>query len=113
MILWKYDICSLGGEFESTKKPQKRHNFADTLLSFADTLLRFAKVFYFNVLHFVTNRATLPVKVIEILQRKNLNHLGNQPELYLYGHQPPNLTDNRDIFSATIKYIKDTQRFSA
>ena len=49
------------------------------------------------------------VKVIEILQRNNLNHLGNQLELYLYGHRSLNLIDSRKILLSTIKYIKDIQ----
>ena len=58
-------------------------------------------------------RVTLAVNVIDILQRKNLNHLGNHPELYLYGHHPSlDLIDNRQILLSTIKYVKDTKRFS-
>ena len=47
-------------------------------------------------------------KVIEILQRKNLNRLGNPLELCLYGHRSLNLIDNRKILLSTIKYIKDS-----
>ena len=52
------------------------------------------------------------VNVIDILQRKNLSHLGKQPELYLYGHPSLNLIDNRQILLSTIKYVKDTTRIS-
>ena len=52
------------------------------------------------------------VNVIDILQWKNLNHLGNKPELYLYGHPSLDLIDNRQILLPTIKYVKDTTQFS-
>ena len=54
----------------------------------------------------------LAINVIDILQRKNLSHLGNQSELYLYGHPSLDLIDNRQILLSTIKYVKDTTRFS-
>ena len=62
--------------------------------------------------HHARHIASLTATVIEILQRNNLNHLGNLPELYLYGHQLRNRADNKTILFSTIKYIKDTQRFS-
>ena len=55
---------------------------------------------------------SLASNVIEILQKYSLNHLGNQPNLYLYGHQTINFADNRKILLSTIKYIKETRRFS-
>ena len=57
---------------------------------------------------------TLAVNVIDILQRKNLGHLGNQPELYLYGHPYPSLDliDNILILLSTVRYVKDITRFS-
>ena len=57
-------------------------------------------------------RVILAINVIDILQTKNLNHLGNHPELYLYGHPSLDLIDNRQILLSTIKYVKDTKRFS-
>ena len=68
--------------------------------------------FLFEFPFYAIKRVTLAVNVIDILQRKNLNHLENQPELYLYG--PPSLDpiDNRQILLSTIKYVKDTTRFS-
>ena len=55
--------------------------------------------------------ATLASSLIQILQKYNLNHLGNQSHLYLYGHQTINFVDNRKIILSTIKYIKETRRF--
>ena len=51
--------------------------------------------FLFSCLLFATQRATLAASVIEILQKYNLNHLGNVSHLYLYGHKTINLDDNR------------------
>ena len=50
--------------------------------------------------------------VKEILLKVNLIHLENRSNLYLYGDPSINYSDNRNIILATIKYIKDTQRFS-
>ena len=58
------------------------------------------------------NSESDPSSVIDILQRKNLSHLGNQPELYSYGHPSLDLIDNRQILLSTIKYVKYTTRFS-
>ena len=58
-------------------------------------------------------RAILTASVINILQKNNLNYLGNQSKLYLYGHPSIISTDNRKIILSTIKYIKDTRRFSS
>ena len=54
---------------------------------------------------------TLASSVIQILQKYNMNHLGNQSNLYLYGHQSINFADNRKILLSTINYIKETQCF--
>ena len=67
--------------------------------------------FLFECRRYARQRAILAIRIIEILQQNNLNHLGNLPELYLYGHKSLNVTDNKSIVLSTIKYIKDTQRF--
>ena len=69
--------------------------------------------FLFLCLSFATQRVTLAISVIEILQRNNLNHLSNQSELYLYGHSSINVIDNIKILLSTIKNIKDTQHFAS
>ena len=61
---------------------------------------------------FAPHRATLASSVIQILQKYSLNHLGNQSHLYLYGHPSINLADNRKIILSTIKYIKESRRYS-
>ena len=51
-------------------------------------------------------------RVNEMLQKYKLDHLVNQFKLYLYGHDSINHVDNRVILIATLKYIKETRRFS-
>ena len=38
--------------------------------------------------------------------------LENQTKLLMYGHDSINFGDNRKILLATLKFIKDTHRFS-
>ena len=71
-------------------------------------ILKTLVIFLFECPHYATHRTNLAVKVIEILQRKKLNYLGNLLELYVCGHRSLNLIDNRNILLSTIKYIKVT-----
>ena len=94
----------------SLRYHKKYHNFIDTP---SDKCLCNNDIEDTN--HFLFScpqRATLASSVIQILQKYNLNHLGNQSHLYLYGHPTINLTDNRKILLSTIKYIKETRRFA-
>ena len=61
---------------------------------------------------YATQRATLLGSVNEILHKVGLNHLETQSQLYLYGDSTINNSDNKNIILATIKYIKETRRFS-
>ena len=69
--------------------------------------------FLFSCSSYAIQRATLATSINEILQNNNLDDLGNQSQLYLYGHRSINYSANRKILLSTIKYAKDTQRFSA
>ena len=94
---------------------KKQHNFFDTPSDICECNLGIEDIrhFLFHYTFYAAQRVTLlAVSVIDILQRNNLNHLGNQPELYLYGHPTLTLTDNRQILLSTVKYIKDTKRLS-
>ena len=93
---------------------KRHHNFADTPSEICECNqdIEDTRHFLFECPRYATHRATLAARVIEILQRNNLNHLGNKPELYPYGHQSLNLSDNKKILLSTIKYIKDSQRFT-
>ena len=94
---------------------KKRHGFLDTLSDKCLCNLGIEDInhFLFICPFYSTHRATLISNVLEILQKYNLNHLGNQVCVYLYGNTTINFTDNRDILLSTIKYIKDTRRFSS
>ena len=94
---------------------RKHYNFADTP---SDTCLCSQGIentnhFLFQCPFYTTQRATLAASVIVILLRNNLNNLGNQVRLYLYGHNSMNDSDNKAILLSTIKYINDTKRFAA
>ena len=90
----------------SLRSHKGRHNFVDT----PDICHRDQGVE--NTYHFlficptVTQRATLVTGVNEILLKNNLN------QLYLYGHDSISHADNSNILISTLKYIKDTRRFS-
>ena len=89
---------------------KRRYNFADTPSGICECNqdIEDTSHFLFECPRYATQRANLAVKVIDILQRNNLNHLGNQLELYLYGHRSLNPIDNRNILLSTIEYIKVT-----
>ena len=90
---------------------KKRHNFIDT----PDKCLcnhGIEDTNHFSCPFFADQRITLANSLIQILQKYSLNGRGNQSRLYLYGHQTINFDDNKKIILATIKYIKETRRFS-
>ena len=93
---------------------KRRHNFNDISsdICHCNQGIEDTGHFLFLFPSYATQRATLKTSVNEILQKKNLNHLENQLQLYLYGQDSISYTDNRNILFSTIKYIKDTQRFS-
>ena len=91
-----------------------RHNFTDTP---SDTCrcnqgVEDTHHFIFFCPTFSTQRATLVTSVNEVLLKNNLSHLGNELQLYLYGHDSIDYVDNRRIIISTLKYIKDSNRFS-
>ena len=94
---------------------KRQHNFADTPSEICGCNLGIedTRHFLFECPFYAIQRVTLAVNIIDILQRKNLNHLGNQPEVYLYGDSSLDLFDNKKILLSTIKYVKDTKRFSS
>ena len=96
------------------KSHKWRHNFTDTPSDICPCKqgIEDTTHFIFSCPLYAIQRATLTASVINILQKNNLNYLGNQSKLYLYGHPSINSTENRKIILSTIKYIKDTLRFS-
>ena len=59
-----------------------------------------------------TQRAVLIRSVNEILLMNNLPQFENQIRLLLYGHDHMKFAENKKILVATLKFIKDTHRFS-
>ena len=57
--------------------------------------------FLFSCPDYAILRATLSVSVINISQKNNLNYLGNQSKLYLYGHPSITSTENTKILLST------------
>ena len=96
------------------KHHKKRHNFIDTPsdICLCNQGVENTSHFLFECPFYAIQRAKLAASVIQILQTNNLNHLSNQVSLYLYGHYSMSNIDNKLILVSTIKYIKDTQRFS-
>ena len=74
---------------------KRRHNFSDTPSETFECNLGIEDIrhFLFECPFYAIQRATLAVSAIDIMQRKNLSHLGNKPELYLYGHPSLDLID--------------------
>ena len=93
---------------------KSRHNFIATPsdICFCNQGIEDTSHFLFFCPLFVTQRATLVTSVNEILLKNNLYHLRHQSQLYLYGHDSINYVDNRKILISTLKYIKDSRRFS-
>ena len=91
-----------------------RHNFTDTPseICHCNQGIEDTNHFLFLYPNYATPRATLAASIMNILQKNNLNYLGNQSKLYLYGHPSIISSENRKILLSTIKYIKSTLRFS-
>ena len=68
--------------------------------------------FLFSCPLFAVQRVVLTNSVHEILQRYNLINLSSNTHLYLYGDSIINVSDNKLILLSTIKFIKDSHRFS-
>ena len=83
-----------------------RHNFTDTPSEMCrcNQGIEDTNHFFFSCPNYVTPRATLTSSVINILQKSNLNYLGNQSQLYLYGHPSINSTDNRKLLLSTLRF---------
>ena len=93
---------------------KKRHKFDDTPsdLCLCNIGVEDTKHFLFKCPFHATKRASLATVVVPILIRNNLNHLSEDEKLYLYGNDSISDSDNKAILVATMKFIKDTNRFS-
>ena len=86
---------------------KSRHNFIDTPsdICLCNQGVEDTSHFIFSCPSFVTQRATLVTSVNEILLKYNLIHLGNQQQLYLYGHDSINNCTYMDMIPLTIVLI--------
>ena len=91
------------------------HGFVDTPsdICICNDGIEDTKHFLFVCPFYINQRASLVATVSRILQKYNLVNLVNQSHLYLYGHKTIDFADNKQIISSTIKFIKETERFSA
>ena len=82
-------IFQLRVNLSPLRNHKRRHNFADTPSEICqcDQDIEDTSHFLFECPRYAIPRANLAVTFIGILQRNNLNHLENQLELYIYGHQ--------------------------
>ena len=93
---------------------RKRHNFADTPNDWCDCRSAPEDISHFLLfcnLHDLP-RVALRTSVSYILLHNNLLGLSDNIELYLYGHPSLSLIENKNIVLSTIKFIKDSNRFS-
>ena len=108
------NVFQLRTELSPLHDHKFRHNFRDTPTSNCTCNLGIEDTghFLFECILFATHRVTLAVDVTNILRKHNLLNLANNVELYLYGDSRLPLEDNKQILLATIKYVKNTNRFS-
>ena len=81
-----------------------RHNFNDASseICCCNQGIEDTSHFLFSCPFFATQRATLAASVINILRKSNLNFLGNQSELYLYGHRSLKEDNQQNVPSFSI-----------
>ena len=106
-------LCQIRLGLSPLRSHKKHHNFRDTPsdLCICKIGVEDTDHFLFKCPFYATPRITLATKVIGVLIRNNLNHLGNEKDVYLYGHNSMNDADNKTIILAVIKFIKDSNRF--
>ena len=92
---------------------KKSHNFADTISDICECRhdVEDIKHFLFFCPLYGPQRVSLAGCVIPILHNYNAIHLSNGIELYLYGNNLINSSDNKIFLESTIKYIKESNRF--
>ena len=93
---------------------KRRHGFDNTPSEacLCNTGEEDTKHFLFKCPFYAIKRASLATKVVPILIRNNLNHMSEDEKLYLYGNDSMSDSDNKVILLATMKFIKETNRFS-
>ena len=96
------------------KHHKKRHDFQDTPNDCCNCLDASEDTAHFLLychLHSLP-RVNLQNTVMNILSANNLRHLYEEVDIYLYGHEALRYADNKTILLATIKFIKESKRFT-
>ena len=93
---------------------KKCHNFVDTPNDWCDCHCAPENTSHYllSCNHHDIARHDLRDSVMRILIPMNLQNLSENFELYLYGHSSLSHIQNKTILLATIKFIKDSKRFS-
>ena len=93
---------------------KKKHNFLDTPDDLCDCRSASEDIAHFLLTCDIHNaaRLSLRIAVLDILLPKKLQCLISNVDLYLYGHSSLSLIENRNILKSTIKFIKESNRFS-
>ena len=97
---------------------KKRYGFEDTPSDIC--LCKFGiedtRHFLLSCPFYASKRVVMVSSISDILLKNNLNYPANLPanelNMYLYGLTEISPADNRSILLATIKFIKDTNRFA-
>ena len=96
---------------------KKRYGFEDTPSDTCrcKTGIEDTRHFLLSCPFYTSKREIMVSSVSEILLKNNLNYPANLPanelRMYLYGLTEISPADNRSILLATLKFIKDTNRF--
>ena len=111
-IATKY-IYQLRLGLSKLRSHKKNHNFLDTPsdLCLCKAGIENTSHFLFHCPFYASHRATLASSIMNVLQPNYLSHLANSENLYLYGHHSLSFKENKTIISATLQYIKNTNRF--
>ena len=93
---------------------EKKHNFLDTPEDLCDCRSACEDTAHFLFTCDIHNvaRVSLRTTVLDILLPRQLQHLISNTELYLYGHSSLSRIENKGIVLSTIKFIKESNRFS-
>ena len=93
---------------------KKRHNFADTPNDWCDCHCAIEDIshFLFFCTSYVLPRIELVNSVMDILVFKDLQHLSEDVDTYLYGNNMLSQKENKTILLSTIKFVNETNRFS-
>ena len=94
---------------------KKSHNFADTAsdLCICKTGVEDTRHYLLTCPFYASHREVLLTSVENIVREKNLELSKNYPDLFLYGDSTLSISENQSIISATLKFIKNSNRLAS